>query len=420
MQNEIRSKSDASAWLILLMLFFAQVTLSMGSFGYGPLAPFLREEFKISLGQLGALVSIFYLSTTIFSVPAGLLVDRIGSRSMMITCLILEGVPYGAMVFAENFLMIAVCTAISGAGYGILNQVSTKSIMCWFERRMRGTAMGIKQAGVSIGGGVVALLLPVISISCGWRVAVTAISASMLLMATVALFWFRDAPVDSSWRKSAGSGGGPERSLREIILRPAFLLLMTILFFLAFGHGSTIGFLVLYLKEHLSYPVHIAGACLACAMVAATVGRIGWGVLSDRAFQGDRLKPMIILSFLGALSALGLGFMSPQDSLWQAFFWSGLLGLTLNGWNAVVMLLFAEIGGLALAASVQSIGMFLVWVGFLLGPVLFGYTADLFGYFASWMVVVFFALIATGGFFYLWRRNTGELSGWEPPGSVPG
>lgn len=144
MKKDSRSESDFSTWLILVILFFAQFTMSMGSVGYGPLAPFLREEFKVSLGQVGSLISIFYLSTTICAVPAGLLVDRIGVRSMLITCLILEGIAYGAMIFAKDFLLIEVCTAISGVGYGIVNPVSTKSIMCWFERRMRGTAMGIK------------------------------------------------------------------------------------------------------------------------------------------------------------------------------------------------------------------------------------------------------------------------------------
>jgi ACS family hexuronate transporter-like MFS transporter len=240
MKKNSRSESDSTAWFILSILFFAQFTMSMGSYGYGPLAPFLREEFKVSLGQVGSLISIFYLSTTICSVPTGLLVDRIGARPMLITCLIIEGIPYGAMVFAKDFLWIAVCTAISGVGYGIVNQVSTKSIMCWFERRMRGTAMGIKQAGVSIGGGVVALLLPAISISCGWRTAIVAISGSTLLMAAAAWFFFREAPDDQRWGESARPVENQGRSLRGTILRPAFLLLLTIMFFLAFGHGSTI------------------------------------------------------------------------------------------------------------------------------------------------------------------------------------
>jgi ACS family hexuronate transporter-like MFS transporter len=420
MREESQSESDSAAWLVLLILFSAQFTMSMGSFGYGPLAPFLREEFKVSLGQIGSLVSVFYVSTTICSIPAGLLVDRIGSRSMLIICLILEGIPYGAMMFAGDFLLIAVCTAMSGAGYGIINQVSTKSIMGWFERRMRGTAMGIKQAGVSIGGAVVAVLLPAMSMTHGWRAAIATICVSMLLMAAVAWLFFRDVSIDTCRRRKGDRAGNRWESLRGTVLRPAFLMLMTILFFLAFGHGSTIGFLVLYLKEHALYPVEAAGTCLAFAMVAATVGRIGWGMVSDRAFRGDRLKPMALLSFIGALSALGIGLLNPGAPLWMALFWSAFLGLTLNGWNAVVMLLFAEIGGLELAASVQSIGMSSVGVGFVLGPILFGYTADQFGYVAGWMVVALFALIGAGGFFYLSRRKAGEWGEYERLDPVAG
>lgn len=89
-------------------------------------------------------------------------------------------------------------------------------------------------------------------------------------------------------------------------------------------------------------------------------------------------------------------------------FWSALLGLTFNGWNAIAMVLFAEIGGVELAASVQSVGLTTVFLGFLAGPILFGYTADHFGYFNGWMLVMVFSFISTSGLCYLSYKRTDE------------
>lgn len=398
--------STPYSWIILSILFFSQLTMTMGAFGYGPLAPFLREEFSVSLSQIGSLISTFFIAQTVNAIPSGILIDRIGARSMLIACLIIEGISYGAMTIAPNFFVILVCTAISGLGYGVVNQASTKGIMYWFSRRMRGTAMGIKQTGVTIGGGIVAMMTPAISITYGWKLAVMITSGLMLVMAILTALFYRERPPDhQSENQHETSVAKHHSSLQRIIFQPTFLMLLLLLPFLSFGHGSFISFLVLYLKEHLMYPVDKAGFCLAIAMVAASVGRIGWGMLSDLTFRGDRLMPIVLLSLIGGLSSMGMGLLIPHSSLWLAFFWSALIGLTLSGWNPVVMVLLAEFGGVELAASVQSIGLTFTGAGFALGPIIFGYTADHLGYFISWMIVMTFSFVSTLGFFYLWYKK---------------
>jgi len=407
---------------MLGILLSAQLVMSMGAFGYGPLAPYLRETYGISRSQVGSLISIFYFTCTLTAIPAGIIVDRIGARLMLILCLLMEGVPYAALSLAGNYFFLAVFSALGGIGYAFINQVSTKGIMQWFAIRARATAMGIKQSGVTIGGAVVAWLLPVLSTAYSWEWGVLSISLSMFLMALVAfLFYCEYPPEDAEDTKDAlspapATGPEPEKaqSIYATMRQPMLLTLLVVAPFLAFSQGCLVGFLVLYLKEELHFSVEMAGACMTAAMIAATAGRIGWGAASDVIFRGDRVKPLIILSLVGGISAAGMAFLSKNPPSAAVFLWSMLLGVTLSGWNGLVMILSAELGGKARAASAVSIVLTSVGLGFLAGPVAFGFVADHQGYFASWMLVLASSLISVAGFLRIYRmkgRMQGRMQG---------
>ena len=357
------------------------------------------------------MIAVYYFTGTVANIPAGILVDRLGARSMLILCLVLEGLPFAVMSLAGSYVMIGVFSALSGIGYGFINQVSTKGIMNWFPPAGRATAMGIKQSGVTIGAAVAAWLLPVLSVAYGWRTGVRAIGVAMFAMSFFAFLFYREHPPGAACREPKADRKENGQSLLMVLAQPMLLALLVVVPFLAFSQGCVVSFLVLYLKEQIRLPVELAGQCMTAGMIAAAVGRISWGVVSDRLFGGDRLTPVIIMSLIGAVSAMGMAVLSPGSSSWPAFFWSILLGFSLSGWNGMVMVLSAELGGVKLAASVVSVLITVVGVGFLIGPIVFGYVADHMGYFSSWMIVVITSLFSVGGFVHidaLHRHRNGD------------
>ena len=370
----------------------------MGSFSYGPLAPFLRDDLDISRGQVGTLIAVYYFTGMLAAMPAGIIVDRLGARSMLILCLVLEGLPFAAMSLAGNYLMVGLFAALSGIGYGFINQVSTKGIMNWFSPGGRATAMGIKQAGVTIGAALSAWLLPVLALTYGWRTGVRAIGVAMFVMAFAVFILYREHPPGVMLREHLADRKESGPSLWKALAQPTLLALLLISPFLSFSQGCVVSFLVLYLKEQIHFPVELAGQCMTVSMIAAAVGRVSWGVVSDRLFGGDRLRPVIIMSLVGAVSALGMALLSPGSSAVPAFFWSVLLGFSLSGWTGMLMVLSAELGGIRLAASVVSVLITVTGLGFLVGPIVFGYVADHLGYFSSWLIVVITSLLSLGGF----------------------
>jgi sugar phosphate permease len=404
-----QENQNSYGWIILGILTVAQLVMSMGAYIWGPLAPVLRDEFNLSRAQIGTITSALYFASVIIAIPSGIAVDKLGDRIMLIISLIIMGIPFAIMALAKSYLFFIVFAAVGGLGYGVINQVSTKGIMYWFSARFRATAMGIKQTGVTLGGAIVAVLLPVLTVAYSWRLGVLVIGILMLVMAFLSLIFYKERPVlpaeGASNVAPTSKKGQKEGSLLKVMSNPVLLILCLITPLMAFGQTGIASFLVLYLEEDLNFSVGLAGGCLTVAMVAGTVGRIGWGIISDRLFAGDRIIPLIILSVIAFIGALGTAFLSKGSPVWLPFFWSILMGGTFIGWNAVLITLAAELAGKELAGSIMGILITIAWIGIIIGPPVFGYIADSFGYYWSWLLIAVFGLLSAVGFLYVLRLS---------------
>ncbi|MFC1886106.1 MFS transporter [Thermodesulfobacteriota bacterium] len=413
----ISENTDNYAWTILGILTIAQLVMSMGAYIWGPFAPVLRDQFHLSRAQIGAITSAQYFTSVVIAIPSGIAVDRLGARSMLIVSLIVMGIPFVIMALAKSYLFFIVFAAVGGLGYGMINQISTKGLIYWFSIRLRATAVGIKQTGVTLGGGIVAVLLPALTVAYSWRLGVLVVGILMLAMAFLSLIFYREQPALSvdgvSSDLPSTSKKGQKGSLRKVMSNPVLLILFLVTPLMAFGQTGIASFLVLYLEEDLNFSLGLAGSCLTAVMVAGTAGRIGWGVVSDRLFAGDRMIPIIILSVIASIGAVGTAVLSKGSPIWLPFLWSILMGGTFMGWNAVFITLTAELAGKELTGSIMGILMTFAWIGMIIGPPVFGYIADSIGYYWSWLLIAVFALLCALDFLYIMRlskRKNQEIS----------
>jgi sugar phosphate permease len=400
---------NSYGWTILGILTIAQLVMSMGAYTWGPLAPVLRDEFNLSRAQIGTITSVQYFTAVIIAIPSGIAVDKLGARIMLIISLIVMGIPFAVMALAKSYLFFIVFAAVGGLGYGVINQVSTKGIMYWFSTRFRATAMGIKQTGVTLGGAIIAVLLPALTVVYSWRLGVLVVGILMLAVAFLSLIFYKERSISLDEGVSSDvaptSKKGKKGSLLKVMSNPVLLILCLITPLMAFGQTGIASFLVLYLEEDLNFSVGLAGGCLTVAMIAGTIGRIGWGIISDRLFAGDRIMPIIILSVIACIGATGTAFLSKGSPLWLPFFWSILMGGTFIGWNAVLITLAAELAGKELAGSIMGILVTITWIGIIISPPIFGYIADSVGYYWSWLLIAVLALLSTVGFLYVMRLS---------------
>ena len=407
---EIAEKSSGNvySWVILGNLFMAQLVMSMGAYVWGPLAPFVREAFNVSRSQIGVISSALYVTATVIAIPSGILVDKFGARIMLMISLIIMGGAFVLMALVPQLDGIVLCSAVSGLGYGIINQVSTKGIMCWFAARTRGTAMGIKQTGVTLGGAVSAVLMPTVVAAFSLKFGFFAVGCSLLLTALASFALYKERPSAGVFSVNANPGKREHASLAAVISNPELITVMLIFPLMCFIQIGIMTFLVLYLTEDLRFPVGTAGSLLATVMVAGAAGRVGWGGISDRLLGGNRLKALFLSALIGAISIFCLAVISDNAPVYVYFILSAFLGFNLVGWNAVILIYIAELVGTRRAGSVVGVAITIGYMGLISGPIVFGYVVDHCSYFAGWMMLSSIALMSTLGYFYLLTRFSDE------------
>jgi MFS family permease len=393
-------------WVIFGILSFSHFLIAMFFFSWGPLAPMLKGDLGMDNGQLGLIVSSMYFAMMFVSVPSGFLVDRYGARVMLMLSVSLVGIATFLLSLSNRYSLLFLVAALGGTGYGMINQITTKGLMYWFEPGKRATIMGIKQTGVTIGGSLVGLYIPFCAQIMGWQRSLLFLALAILCMPLVSLFFYREKPGLPS--DPAGPGGEPGRTkggLRLLLLKPLVVTLTLLFASYAACQSCVVAFLVVYTEETFGLNRVVAGSFLTVAMVAGTIARIVFGLVSDRILGGDRVVPMALLALIGVVGVYALTLLGSSPPLWLLYAISVLLGTSLVGWNGLAITLVAEIAGHQLVGSIMGIVFTISWGGMVVAPPVFGAIVDWKGYDTAWLVLTGLIGIACLGFFSVWVRQ---------------
>lgn len=75
-------------------------------------------------------------------------------------------------------------------------------------------------------------------------------------------------------------------------------------------------YLIFFAHEQLKFSIIIAGSLLLVSELSGAIGRIFWGVVSDRLFGGRRLIVLMIVAILSLLGCVMMALMSEGISFW--------------------------------------------------------------------------------------------------------
>jgi MFS transporter, NNP family, nitrate/nitrite transporter len=160
----------------------------------GAMGPFITEQFHLTQGQVGLMVSVPTLAGAFMRFPLGVLSQYIGRRSAAIVEMsaIIIALLYG-FFFVKSFndvLAMGVLLGIAGASFGVALSLGSG----WFPPKYKGLAMGIAGAGNS-GTALAALFAPRLATHFGWQ-HVYGFAAAMMLLPLVVMIFFAKEPPD--------------------------------------------------------------------------------------------------------------------------------------------------------------------------------------------------------------------------------
>jgi NNP family nitrate/nitrite transporter-like MFS transporter len=160
----------------------------------GAMGPFITEQFHLTQGQVGLMVSVPTLAGAFMRFPLGVLSQYIGRKRAAIAEMtaIIVALLYG-FFFVKTFndvLAMGVLLGIAGASFGVALSLGSG----WFPPKYKGLAMGIAGAGNS-GTAVAALLAPRLATHFGWQ-HVYGFAAIMMLLPLMVMVLFAKEPPD--------------------------------------------------------------------------------------------------------------------------------------------------------------------------------------------------------------------------------
>jgi MFS transporter, ACS family, aldohexuronate transporter len=378
-------------WLILAIIVLAQTVANVGPLGIPAIASVIRADLDLTLTQAGSFLSAYYIGPIVMSLFAGMLADRWGTARTLVLGQAIIAAGLLAASASGSYAALIALLALAGVGYGTLNPASTTAAMSWFPARQRATVVGLKQVGLPFGGMLGAASLPALALALGWRRAVIAAALLIAACAVLCALVYRDPPGERPPARRPGERGALARVLLN---RDLWLVAVATLVF-AGMQTVWMAFLALYLQSVVGLSLLGASRYLALAQGGGVLGRVAFGVLSDRVFGGRRRLPLAIAGCGSALCSVALAYTGPAtSSAWLAPL-ALVFGVVGIGWNGVQHTLMAELAGARTAGTAVGLGLAISSLGVTIGPPIFGWCVTAAGGFRGpWLGL---ALTMVGG-----------------------
>lgn len=361
-------KSAGYRWTILAVGVVTTGALSSLRQGLPALGPALRGTYDLSLPQTGIVLASVNFGIVLTLVAWGLLTDRIGERPVL--TIGLTGAA-GALILAAlapGYVALVAALALAGMLGASATSASGRAVMGWFPRTERGTALGVRQMAVPLGGGIGALSLPALDHAFGLDGAFLALGALCLVGAGVSARWMRDPPAADGTRPPV-EAPPPVRDRRLWRLGTGSALLVM-------AQSGILAFLVVFLHEERGLSVAAAAATLAAVQFGGAIARVAAGRWSDR--RDARVDPVRRLGAAAAIALILTAVLSAVVApLWALLPALGAAGVLSMSWNGLSFTAAAEMSGRDRAGTAIGLQNTILTLAGVVAPVTVGATVTL-------------------------------------------
>ena len=286
-----------------------------------------------------------------------------------------------------NFACLLASLFIVGCGYSTTQPGGSKSVTAWFRGDQLGFAMGIRQAGLPLGGAAAAAALPIIASMWSWRLALV-VGAAIALVGALGFSALYRAPVATGEMVRQNRPRMSLASFLTMVRHPWMRGVVLSGTTLVGAQSAILTYFMLFLRDEQSIQL-VDGAWLMFAAQSCGIGgRIILAAWSDR--PGRSRFRLVVVSMLAVAGGMLILALLPSQMPWPSLIliaaWLGFFGL---GWYGPWVAFVADASppesvGLALGTA-----MAINQVAIVAAPPLLGLLHDLTGgYVAVWGCMV--------------------------------
>ena len=315
----------------------------------------LERHFGWSRVQLGLALTLTRIEGGLVGPLEGYLVDRIGTRWMVLIGLTILGGAWVFFSFVDNLWMFYAAYILMAVGQGLGSWIPLMTMLNkWFVRR-RSSAIGWSNV-VSRASGL--LLVPLIAWCVadapgriGWQMTALILGIGIVVLAGPLAALIRNDPRDygeepdgeppSSEEPDTATPSQPpqqDMTAADALRTPAFWLI-------SFGHGF-ISMVILAIMSHLGllmadkgYSEQDAGWVVSAYIGMAVIFQLVGG------YTGDRMSKRVALAFFASVQAAGVVVLVLAQTLPMFYLFGVLFGAGMGGRSPLTIAIRADYFG---------------------------------------------------------------------------
>ncbi|ORM71917.1 MFS transporter [Pantoea rwandensis] len=309
------AKPTRTRFSVLAMLFVVTAINYMDRANLSVAGSHIQGDLALSPTQLGLLFSMFTWFYAMSQIPVGYLLDRIGSRWLYGSAIVLWSVFTLLMGLASHhlfatatasFMMLLACRALVGIAEAPSFPSNTKIIATWFPDHERARATATYSSAQYIGLALLTPLLSLIVSKWGWEMSFYISGAVGIVFGIYWLIRYRDpqhsTQVNQGELEIIRQGGGYGSEVKGANTRVnwpevRFILRQRTtwgLFIAQFAASSTLYFFltwfIVYLEKGLHLSIDKAGIGAMFPYLMAMAGVLCGGTLSDLLLKRGRSR----------------------------------------------------------------------------------------------------------------------------------
>ena len=291
--------------------------------------PTLADEFDITTGHAGVLITVYLVAMLVGQPTAGRLADHIGARRLAIGAVIGFGLCSAAAMFATTFAMLVGVRAGQAVFASALSPNAQALIRKVTDSATRGRAFGLQGSVIGIGAGLGPVIGGLLLAAFGWR-AIFAINLPIVLVVFVVLQHSVPASADAPVEEEGAALGRADASPAPLA-NPTFVAAFSTQALAVFAQYALLLICPILLDDRGwgSGTIGLALSALTLGMIVMSPigGRLGdeWGrrrpvmlglliatiaVASTAAFGSSVASALLIVTLL--VFGVGYGIASPS------------------------------------------------------------------------------------------------------------
>ena len=369
-------------WIILAVCFFT-ITFTNG-LTLGGLVVFDRELLNYLTEVTGEEVlrqdlklkdAITLWSTAVFAFLAGIIIDRIGVRSLMMSGLLILSATFYFYAQSDSLMDMYIIHIFQGLVLSVSGMVINVILISkWFNDN-RGLAIGVLLAGTSVGNGVFPQINTyLLTISDGdWRQVMMWLALIPLAYIPVIFALIKEKPEDVQADEKNYDGDEFKTAsiqtgftLEQTLSSANFWFLSVMAFCTFYSILAMIGHVFLMLDGQ-GYSPQVSATGVSIIFIGGFIGKVISGKLAEMIGRKKVLVGGVAMMLLGSILLVSAIFYKNPLLIWIGL---SLYGTGWGGLYTLIQLLVADLFGLIAIGKIMGVINIIDTIGGGLGPII--------------------------------------------------